>query len=201
MQSTGVAAVTAYTAHRDGGSRPPDARYVSVSSLSEAARARRARTEQRIVETNQIRTEAPTHGGLALRGPSGEVAALTHWSFEQLAGIAGAPPKYLRTLPASIASSAINYGLGRQHRDEHQLFVDRAEPWTVHAVTSQRYRLVHHDELAARVLDLITPTWEIETCSSSSWTAIGTSTIPPIDRMPACFAGSSCGIATSAPPP
>ena len=129
--------------------------FASVSSLYEAARIRRERTEERIIETNQIRTEAPTDDALALRGPSGEIAALTNWSFEQLAGIAGAPPKYLRTLPASIASSAINYGLQRQQRDGHQLFVDRAEPWTVHAVTSQRYARVHHDELAARVLDLM----------------------------------------------
>ena len=50
-----------------------------------------------------------------------------------------------------------------QHRDEHQLFVDRAEPWTVHAATSQRYTRVHHDELAARVLDLMGdhPAWEL----------------------------------------
>ena len=58
MQSTGVAAVTAFTAHREWASRPPDERYASVSSLYEAARARRERTEERIVETNRIRTEA-----------------------------------------------------------------------------------------------------------------------------------------------
>ena len=66
MQSTGVAAVTAFTAHREWASRPPDERHADVSSLYEAARARRAH-EERIVETNQIRTEAPTDGGLALR--------------------------------------------------------------------------------------------------------------------------------------
>jgi hypothetical protein len=50
-----------------------------------------------------VRTEAvaPTRSCYATRRVA---AALTHWSFEQLAGIAGAPPKYLRTLPASIAS-------------------------------------------------------------------------------------------------
>ena len=73
MQSTGVAAVTAFTAHREWASRPPDERYASVSSLYEAARARRERTEERIIETNQIRTEAPTDDALALRGPSGEL--------------------------------------------------------------------------------------------------------------------------------
>ena len=43
MQSTGVAAVTAFTAHREWASRPPDERFASVSSLYEAARARRER--------------------------------------------------------------------------------------------------------------------------------------------------------------
>src|SRR5712664_1777055 len=49
---------------------------------------------------------------------------------------ASAPPNYLRTLPAEIASSAINYGLERVRRDQHQLFVEDTAPWTVHAVTS-----------------------------------------------------------------
>ena len=90
-------------------------------------------------------------------------AALTHWSFEQLATIAGAPPKYLRTLPAPIASAAINHGLRRQRREQHQLFTDQAAPWTVHAITSPRYARVHHDELAGRVLDLMAshPAWQL----------------------------------------
>ncbi|WP_290705933.1 DUF932 domain-containing protein, partial [Gordonia sp. UBA5067] len=81
----------------------------------------------------------------------------------QLAGIAGAPPKYLRTLPATIASDAINYGLRRQRREQHQLLLDRDDPWTVHAITSPRYARVHHDELAARVLDLMAahPAWHL----------------------------------------
>jgi hypothetical protein len=163
MQSTGLSAVTAYTAHREWATRPPDERFASVSALYEAARVRRAGTEERTIETNQVRTEAEADDTLVLRDGSGQTAALTHWSFEQLAGIAGAPPKYLRTLPASIASSAINYGLRRQGREAHQLFADRAAPWTVHAITSQRYARVHHDELAARVLDLMTahPAWDL----------------------------------------
>ena len=113
----------------------------------------------------------PSHSGqkrsaadaLALRDTSGRQAALTNWSFEQLAGIAGAPPKYLRTLPAAIASDAINYGLHRQRREQHQLLLDRDDPWTVHAVTSPRYARVHHDELTARVLDLMAqhPAWSL----------------------------------------
>ena len=163
MQSTGVAAVTAFTAHREWATRPPDERFASVSTLYDAARDRRVRTEERVIETNQIRTDAPTYDGLVLREPSGQTSALTHWSFEQLAGIAGAPPRYLRTLPASIASNAINFGLRRHRRDGLQLFADQADPRTVHAVTSQRYERVHHDELAGRVIDLMGqhPAWHL----------------------------------------
>ena len=163
MNGTGVSAVTAYTAHREWASRPPDERYASVHALYDAARARRLRTEERTIETVALRTEAVASDALALRDTSGRQAALTNWSFEQLAGIAGAPPKYLRTLPAAIASDAINYGLHRQRREQHQLLLDRDDPWTVHAVTSPRYARVHHDELTARVLDLMAqhPAWSL----------------------------------------
>ena len=163
MQGLGMSAVTAYTAHREWANRPPDERYASVEALHEAARARRERTTARDIETGDFRTEAADTNGLAIRESSGRTAALTHWSFEQLATIAGAPPKYLRSLPASIASDAINFGLRRHPRTQHQLFVERDAPWTVHAITSSRYARVHHDELATRVLDLMAahPAWSL----------------------------------------
>lgn len=163
MNGTGVSAVNAYTAHKEWASRPPDERYASVHALYEAARARRIRTEERIIETVALRTEAVRPDALALRDSSYREAAMTNWSFEQLAGVAGAPPKYLRKLPATIASDAINYGLQRQRRGQHQLLIDRDDPWTVHAVTSPRYARVHHDELTARVLDLMAehPAWSL----------------------------------------
>ena len=163
MHGIGVSTVTAFTAHSEWATRPPDERFDSVHALYEAARTRRLRTEERHIETVDFGTEAVSDDVLALREPSGRTAALTHWSFEQLATIAGAPPKYLRTLPAPIASAAINHGLRRQRRDQHQLFTDQAAPWTVHAITSPRYARVHHDELADRVLDLMAshPAWQL----------------------------------------
>ena len=163
MHGIGVSTVTAFTAHKEWATRPPDERFESVHALYEAARTRRLRTEERHIETVDFGTEAVSDDVLALRDPSGRTAALTHWSFEQLATIAGAPPKYLRTLPASIASAAINHGLRRQRREQHQLFTDQAAPWTVHAITSPRYARVHHDELAGRVLDLMAthPAWQL----------------------------------------
>ncbi len=163
MNGSPVSHVTAYTAHREWASRPPDERYASVDTLYEAARIRRARIAENAVETIDLRTEAVSPDALALCDASGHRSGLTHWSFEQLARLAGAPPKYLRTLPATIASEALNVGLRRHTRDRHQLFADYAEPRTVHAITSPRYARVHHDELAGRVLDLMAhhPAWHL----------------------------------------
>jgi len=162
MTGTSVSAVTAYTAHREWASRPPDERYASVQALYEAARTRRARIEERITETVDLRTTV-VDDDLVIRNTSSRTAALTHWSFGQLATLASAPPSYLRTLPAVIASSAINYGLQQFARDEYQLFIERTAPWTVHAITSPRYARVQHDELAGRVLALMAdhPAWHL----------------------------------------
>src|SRR3954470_3145135 len=103
MTGRSVSAVTAYTAHREWASRPPDERYASVHALYEAAHARRQQLEERTIETGDFRTEAVADG-LGLGETSGRTATLTHWSFGQLATIAGAPPNYLRSLPASIGS-------------------------------------------------------------------------------------------------
>ena len=104
MTGRSVSAVTAYTAHREWASRPPDERYASVHALYEAARARRQQLEERTIETGEFRTEA-VDDDLAFRESSGRTATLTHWSFGQLATIAGGPPNYLRSLPSSIASN------------------------------------------------------------------------------------------------
>src|SRR5256714_9800999 len=162
MTGISVSAITATSAHREWASRPPEERFARGHALYDAARARRQRIDERTIDTGDLRTEADDDD-LVLREASGRTAALTHWSFGQLATIASAPPNYLRTLPAEIASRAINCGLRRVTREHQQLFVEDTAPWTVHAITSPRYARVHHDELASRVLDLtaLHPAWHL----------------------------------------
>ena len=78
MIGSGVSAVTAYSAHREWATRPPDERYASIQALHDAARARRHRVEERTTGTLDVRTEAVTPDALALRDTSGRHAALTH---------------------------------------------------------------------------------------------------------------------------
>ena len=103
MTGTRVSAVNAYSAHREWAARPPDERYASVQALYDAARARRVRLEESGTETVALTTEA-VDDDVVLRDASSRIATLTHWSFGQLATLASAPPSYLRTLPAAIAS-------------------------------------------------------------------------------------------------
>ena len=225
MTDIGVSAVTAYTAHREWARRPPDERFASVEALWDTARARRIRTEERDIATVDLRTEAVATDALALHEASGRSAALTHWSFEQLATIAGAPPKYLRTLPAADRL------VGDQPRAAAATARPAAAvrrptaPWTVHAITSSRYARVHHDELATRVLDLMVqhPAWHLPLGYKDG--VFGAERVPsgaylgdrdmflflvdgnrdlddPTDRSkPACSAGSFSGTAMSVPPP
>src|SRR5262245_1027962 len=82
MHGTGVSTVSAFTAHTEWATRPPDERFESIQTLYEAARTRRLRTEERPIETREFGTEAVSDHVLALRESSGRTAALTHWSFE-----------------------------------------------------------------------------------------------------------------------
>ena len=86
MIGTRVSAVTAYTAHREWASRPPDERFASVHALYDAARARRHRIEERTIDTVDFRTEA-VDDDLALRESSGRTAALAE---RTVPGIVGA---------------------------------------------------------------------------------------------------------------
>ena len=129
MHGTSVSTVT--RVHRPSGMGQhghPTSGTPAFTQLYEAARASRSRTEERITETVNLHVQRRRRRRARLttsrrrRRPSD----LTHWSFEQLAGIAGAPPNYLRTLPAidrgrrdQLRAAAV------QHRDEHQLFADR----------------------------------------------------------------------------
>ena len=101
-------------------SRPDDERYLSLSALHEAVRARSERATARTVETRALRVEASRDDAerLALTVPGRDAPiAPTHWSFGQLCGLVGAPSTYMRQLPAPLAGINLQHGL-LSHRAE-----------------------------------------------------------------------------------
>jgi len=95
-------------------SRPDDERYLSLSDLYAAVRARADRATARTVESRAIRVEASRDDAerLALIVPGrDEPIAPTHWSFGQMCSLVGAPASYMRQLPAPLAGINMQHGL------------------------------------------------------------------------------------------
>jgi len=130
MTSIRVSAITATTAHWEWAARLPDERFTRVHALYDAARARRQRIDERLVDTGDFSTEADDDD-LVIHEASDRTDALTHWSSASSRSSPARRPTTRRTQPAAIASNAINDGLQRIPRDQHQLFVGPTAPWTV----------------------------------------------------------------------
>jgi hypothetical protein len=101
-------------------SRPDDERYLSLTALHDAVRARAERATARTVESRAIRVEANRDSAerLTLTVPGRDApVAPTNWSFGQMCSLVGAPAAYLRQLPAPLAGINLQHGL-LSHRAE-----------------------------------------------------------------------------------
>ena len=138
-------------------SRPDDERYLSLSALHAAVRARADRATARTVETRDIRVEASRDNAermaLIVPGRDSPVAP-THWSFGQMCSLVGAPAGYLRELPAPLAGINMQHGL-LSHRAEliKTLEADdgRVE---LRAVTGPDYGRIWDHELVSAVMKI-----------------------------------------------
>jgi hypothetical protein len=132
----------------------PGRRYLSLTELHAAVRCRAERSRTRTVESAAIRVEANRHNSerLTLTLP-GEAAPLapTHWSFGQLASMVGAPPTYLRQLPAPLAAINLQYGLTSNRAEQIKTLEVEDGRVELRAVTSPDYGRIFDQELVAAV--------------------------------------------------
>src|SRR3546814_562001 len=133
-------------------SRPEDERYLSLNELFDVVRARAEAATARTVETRAIRVEAATDNPerLALVLPDHDApVAPTHWSFGQLCSLVGAPPGYLRQLPAALAGINMQHGL-LAHRGELGRTLETGDGRTeLRAVTCPDYGRIWDNELVS----------------------------------------------------
>ena len=94
-------------------SRPEDQRFTSLPEMLDSALIMRQRSRSKVVTTRsfEARPIENDRRGLVIVGPAGNPVSTTHWSFGQLARLAGAPSDYMRDLPAELAADCLNYGL------------------------------------------------------------------------------------------
>ena len=136
-------------------SRPDDERYLSLTGLYAAVRARADRATARTVETRALRIEASRDNAerltLAVPGRD-EPVAPTHWSYGQLCSLIGAPASYMRQLPAPLAGINLQHGL-LSHRAELVKTLE-AEDGRVElrAVTGPDYGRIWDHELVEAVM-------------------------------------------------
>jgi len=138
-------------------SRPDDERYLSLSALYTAVRARADRATARTVETRTLRVEASRDDAerLALIVPGREEPiAPTHWSFGQMCSLVGAPAGYMRQLPAPLAGINMQHGL-LSHRAELVKTLEADDGRIeLRAVTGPDYGRIWDHELVAAVMKI-----------------------------------------------
>lgn len=139
-------------ASRQWASRPADERFLSLHELGARVGFERQNSSAKIVSSRKIEVQPAMDDpalGIQLVGPNGHAVTPTHWSFGQLASLAGAPAGYMRKLPAPIAADCMNYGL-KFDRDVEDvgLLLTRGEDRTnLRAATGPRYGRVWNSEI------------------------------------------------------
>ena len=136
-------------------SRPDDERYLSLTELHKAVRARADRATARTVETRALRIEASRDNAerltLAVPGRD-EPVAPTHWSYGQLCSLVGAPASYMRQLPAPLAGINLQHGL-LSHRAELVKTLEADDGRVeLRAVTGPDYGRIWDHELVEAVM-------------------------------------------------
>lgn len=137
-------------------SRPADERFTSLTALHDHCDHQRSLSRARVMESRELRAEPlsgdPEHKAIVLRGPEGNTADFTHWSFGQLARLGGAPADYVRTLPAPLAADCVNYGLQVARKVEDVgVLLQRGNGTgpTLRAVTGPKYGRVWNSDITA----------------------------------------------------
>ena len=144
-------------ASRQWASRPSDERFLNLHDL--AAKVSRQRTMSRapIVSSREIEVQPhvddPTRG-IQIVGKAGNPVTPTHWSFGQLASLAGAPAGYLRKLPAPIVADNLNYGLkfDRDVEDIGLLLTKEETGTSLRAATGPRYGRIWNEEIVEALI-------------------------------------------------
>ena len=148
--------------------RPSDERYLSLLDMQTFKNDQRAHSNARVVTSRALSAAPPNDNkDVVVVGPNGNPIAPTHWSFGQLASLAGAPAGYLRKLPAPVAADCLNYGLQveRQAESVGVLLHQNGGAPALRAATGPAYGriwdadILHH--LIDNVGDGVTGDWRV----------------------------------------
>lgn len=141
--------------------RPADQRFLTLSELRAYTERRYKASETMVVKNNDLEFFAPSPDeyrtiedshklGIAL--PDGRTVVPTHWSFQQMSGLAKAPAGYLRTLPGYVVAENWNVGMNLNRQVETVKTYFQPDGTTeLHAVTGPDYGRIPDYEVVEAV--------------------------------------------------
>lgn len=156
-------------------SRPDDQRFTSLHDLHDFCDGQRRRSQGKVVSSRHLEFsplpgKERTH--LVVQGSQGgAVAEPTHWSFGQIAQLAGAPAGYLRTLAqkglAPLVADCLNGGLKivRDVEDVGVLLTRQDDGIELRAATGPNYGRIWNNEVTHSLVekfgDGVTGNWRV----------------------------------------
>lgn len=131
-------------------SRPADERYTSLDDMQSHFDKIYAESRATTVASRRLSAVPDEDNkGLVIVGSEFDTPHVpTHWSFGQIAQLAGAPAGYLRKLPSPIAADCVNYGLqyARDMEDVGVLLHDN-DVKTLRAATGPNYGRIWNKDI------------------------------------------------------
>jgi len=147
--------INAMTLNAQWRNRAPEEAFWTLDDMRAAMRAEKTASFEREYPARRLIVAADSDGSDVLAiVPNGnsQPLALNHHSFGQLAGLAGAPASYLRTLPAELAADNLTVGLARRDRNERDVsLMANTNTQTVRALTGEHYSRLWGADLAEMI--------------------------------------------------
>lgn len=166
-------------------SRPNDQRFLSLADLKEKVQNRKETSQVVDFAFDLLSVRASDEGDLILtdKDGSGNLGALTHYTFGQMCSRVGAPAGYLRTLPAALSQIPLAYSMERSDREDVKVLIRENGIRTVGAMTSPHYGRIWDLELVEAVEKHFDPNvWKVPYASYQAKDPLRATTLYASDR-------------------
>lgn len=132
-------------------SRPADERYTNLYDMLLHFVDQREQSKEIVLSSRKLEA-APMSDNKGLRivqagGLAEDGFDPTHWAFGQLAGLADAPPSYLRKLPSPIAADCVNWGLRQRSVEDVGVLLHQNGTRTLRAATGPKYGRIWNESI------------------------------------------------------
>jgi len=154
-----------YQASAQWASRPADQRFWTIDEAYQFCKGYADVADERVIDFGKAEL-VNSGSNLALSlGDGSAPVTMTHWSFGQLARMAGAPAEYLRKLPVELASKCLESGLdnhfaGRDDMGKSGLVHGGSVP-VLRALTSDKYTRFWNHQVFERLGGLQSQGWKV----------------------------------------